>query len=149
MIYLAFPVTVAGLILVAWLALAFIEVCIMGAVDAKFDCVHSLQIVFAFALIGSGLSGGMAIVLRFSLSSLVPIKSASRECIAAVISGIALVLVFYAIIQWKIGMDLPVEGRMLLWLAVSAVVCTLALALVHRSGARADSETGQGPPSTR
>ena len=111
----------------------------MGAVDNKFDCATSLQIVFAFALIGAALASAMALITRLALIAVVPLGSVRRECVSALIAATALVLGFYAIVHWNIGMSLPVPGRMAIWAVLSVVVCALSVLAGKRIASRREA----------
>lgn len=128
---LFFPMLVGVLVLGWWLAITLIEDCVRLADDPKFDCGSAMSFVAVFASFGAVLSMMAAGLARALVHPYLPIRSIGAESVAAVLSSIALVLLFYGAVQWRVDMG-GMAGILVGWLLSGFVLSGLSLLGVHR-----------------
>ena len=126
-----FPATVGVLVLASWVAVALIDQCMLQNADPKFGCWDGVRITAVFAAIGAVQTALLAGLVRACLRSFLSFESVGPECIAAVLSGIVLVLLFDGIIRWELDIG-GMAGMFVGWLLASVLICGTALVVVQR-----------------
>ena len=130
MTLLIFPAAVGLLTIGSWLAIAFVDACLLGHTDAKFNCWSGLEIVTLFACICAGLTALAAGLVRILLHRFVAFESIKPDVVAAVLSSVALVAAFYAMVLWEIDIG-GIAGMFFGWLISSFVICGVMLLVVR------------------
>lgn len=126
---LVFPVATGLSVLVCWIAVAAIEQCLLPNTDPKFDCWSSVQIVAAFGSIAAGLTTIAAGAARVSLHRFLAFESILRECVAAALTSVVLVLLFAGIIYWEVRFG-GLAGNFIGWIVLSVVASGASLTIV-------------------
>ena len=124
-----FPTAVGGLVLVAWVAVAVIQDCLLGQGDGKFDCLSATQVVALLGAISAGLAALVAGLVRAALRRFLPVGSLGAEVAAAAFASVALVLIFTGAIQWQIKMG-GMAGIFFGWIFACAVLSGASLVAV-------------------
>ena len=128
---LIFPAAVALLVIGSWLAFVLIDACLLGHTDAKFGCLSSVTIATVFACISAAIVAVAAVLARIAVHRFLPFGSAWQEIVAALLSSVVLVLAFYAMVTWRIGIG-GMAGIFFGWLMSSFAICTATLLIVNR-----------------
>ncbi len=126
-----FPLAVSLLVFGSWLVVASLEACTPQNTDPKFDCWTSLQLVAVFAVLGSCLTGLMALLARVILHPYLLIQPRKAEGMSALLASTVLVLLFYTVLPWEFEYG-HLGIRVFGWLGASFVICCASLLAVKR-----------------
>ena len=126
---LIFPVAVGVLVLAGAVALAFIEACLLGHADAKFDCRSGLQVTVVFAGVAAVLAAIMAGFARALLRSRLLGLSFGAELASAAVASVLLVGLFDGLLRWEFAVG-GMAGLFFSWLICSFLMSALALIAV-------------------
>ena len=139
---LIFPALAGAMVVVNWVAIIYVDACLLGNTDGTFDCRSSLAIgtfYFALCAVATAIAAGIS---RAVLHRFLEFRSAWAECVAAILSSVLLVAVFSALVSF--GISFGDMGKAYLgWLLASFAICSAALMIVNRftASARGDGRS--------